>query len=187
MEIILLQHIEKLGNPGDVVTVKSGFARNYLIPQEKALRASKENKEYFAKEKAKIEEKNQEKKQEADIIAKKWHKAFITIIRQAGEDGKLYGSVLPRDIANYMIEKGAGINRSQITFKNPVKQTGIHQAILQLHPEIESFVYVNVARSEDEAKDAHKKFTTPQPGKEDQGKNLKPVEDQEEVASEKNH
>lgn len=151
MEVILLERIGKLGQMGDTVTVKDGFARNYLLPQGKALRATEANKERFEKERATLEARNSELKKDAEGIAGKLDGQSFIVIRQAGDTGQLYGSVSTRDIAETITEAGHQVARSQVQLDKPIKVLGIHAINISLHPEVNVSVNVNVARSEDEA------------------------------------
>jgi large subunit ribosomal protein L9 len=136
---------------GDVVTVKQGFGRNYLLPQGKALRATKANMARFEVERAQLEARNLEKKQEAEAVAKKLDGQSFVLIRQAAEGGALYGSVSARDVADAATEAGFSVARSQVVLDRPVKETGLHNVRVMLHPEVDAVVTVNVARSRDEA------------------------------------
>lgn len=151
MQIILLQRVEKLGQMGDVVEVKSGYARNYLLPQKKALRASKTNLEFFNSQKAHLEAENLKRRDEAVAVGKKMDNVSITLIRQASETGHLYGSVRSIDIADMLKTNGYGVARNQIKLDAPIKTLGVHKARLVLHPEVSIYVGVVVARSEEEA------------------------------------
>ena len=151
MEVILLERIEKLGQMGDVVTVKPGFARNYLLPEKKAVTATTENKEHFESQRGQLEAQNLEQKSEAEKVGKKLDGQKIIMVRQAGDTGQLYGSVSTRDIANGVTEAGFSVDRHQIKLENPIKVVGLHPVQVALHPEISVSVVVNVARSEDEA------------------------------------
>jgi large subunit ribosomal protein L9 len=151
MEVILLERIGKLGQMGDVVRVKDGFARNFLLPKGKALRATKENRSRFETMKVDLEARNIEQKSEAAKIAKKLDGQNFSVIRQAAETGQLYGSVSPRDLVALVIEKGFTINRSQIALNTPIKAIGLHKVPVSLHPEVEVSINVAVARSADEA------------------------------------
>ncbi len=148
MDIVLLERVEKLGAIGDVVTVKDGFARNFLLPQGKALRANKANIERFERERDAIEARNAEKRADAETAGKDLDGERYTLIRQAGESGHLYGSVSAKDIAEAM---GDGIGRSQVVLHSPIKTVGIHDVRVNLHPEVFVTVGVNVARTPDEA------------------------------------
>ena len=152
MQVVLLERIEKLGQMGDVVTVKPGFARNYLLPQQKALRATKANMERFERERAQLEARNLELKKEAEAVGAKLDGQRFTIIRQAAESGSLYGSVTARDIADTTTENGFSVERRQVVLDHPVKELGLHEIRVLLHPEVWATITVNVARNEDEAK-----------------------------------
>ena len=151
MEIILLERIGKLGQMGDTVTVKDGFARNYLLPQGKALRATSANMEGFEKDRTQLEARNLELKKEADAVAEKLNDQSFVSIRQAGDTGQLYGSVSTRDIADLITAAGYTIGRNQVELERPIKVLGVHPLSVMLHPEVIISVNVNVARSEDEA------------------------------------
>ena len=151
MEVILLERVEKLGQMGDVVKVKDGFARNFLLPRKKALRASKANKERFEKDRAQLEARNLELKKEAEAVAKKVDGGVHVILRQAGETGQLYGSVSTRDIAEAVTKGGATIDRNQVLLDKPIKTVGLYPVKVQLHPEVRVGVTINVARTADEA------------------------------------
>lgn len=151
MEIILLERVEKLGQMGDVVRVRDGFARNYLLPQGKALRASKENMARFENERSHLEARNLEQRQEAEGIATRMTDFSVVLLRQAGESGQLYGSVTARDIAEASIEAGASINRQQVRLERPIKTLGLHTVRVDLHAEVSIEIQVNVARTEGEA------------------------------------
>lgn len=152
MEVILLERIEKLGQMGDVVKVKDGFARNYLLPQKKALRASENNLEYFEKEKVQLEAINLEQKQEAEKILDKLDNFNLIIIRQAGETGQLYGSVSNNDIKNSLDDNGFIVEKNQIKLDKPIKTLGIHNVVIKLHPEVRATIALIVSRTESEAK-----------------------------------
>src|ERR1700748_1496603 len=151
MQVILLERVEKLGQMGDEVRVKDGFARNFLLPKKKALRATKANREYFQTQKAQLEARNLERKKEADAIAKKLDGKSFTLIRQAGDRGQLYGSVSPRDVADAMEKAGFKVDRHQINISVAIKSIGLFTLPVVLHPEVKVNIAVNVARSEDEA------------------------------------
>jgi large subunit ribosomal protein L9 len=151
MEVILLERVAKLGQMGDVVRVKDGFARNYLLPKGKALRATKENTSRFETMKVDLEARNLEQKGEAQKIAEKLDGQKFTVLRQAAEGGQLYGSVSPRDLADLVSEKGFAISRSQIALNTPIKAIGMHKVPISLHPEVEVSISVTVARNADEA------------------------------------
>src|SRR5882757_8010704 len=151
MEVILLERVAKLGQMGEVVRVKDGFARNFLLPRGKALRATKENRSRFDTMKVDLEARNLEQKGEAEKIAKKLDGQAFTVLRQAAETGQLYGSVSPRDIATLVSEQGFAISRDQIAFNTPIKTIGLHKVPVSLHPEVEVTISVTVARNADEA------------------------------------
>ena len=151
MQVVLLERITKLGQMGDVVTVKDGYARNFLLPQGKALRANKSNLERFESERAQLEAINLEQKSEAESVKAKLDGETVIIIRQSGETGQLYGSVSPRDIAEALTDKGFNLERGQIGLDAPIKILGLHETNVTLHPEVSSTVVVNVARTEEEA------------------------------------
>ena len=151
MEVILLERVAKLGQMGDVVRVKDGFARNYLLPKGKALRATKENTSRFETMKVDLEARNLEQKGEAQKVAEKLDGQKFTVLRQAAEGGQLYGSVSPRDLADLVSEKGFAISRSQIALNTPIKAIGMHKVPISLHPEVEVSISVTVARNADEA------------------------------------
>lgn len=151
MQVILLERIGRLGQMGDVVTVKDGYARNFLLPQGKALRATKANREHFESQRAHLEAHNLERKSEAEAVAVKLDGQSFIIIRQAGEAGQLYGSVSTRDIAGAVTEGGFSIERRQVMLDRPIKTLGLHDIRIALHAEVTPHVVVNVARSADEA------------------------------------
>jgi large subunit ribosomal protein L9 len=151
MQVILLERIGRLGQMGDVVTVKDGFARNFLLPQGKALRATKANRERFEKERAQLEARNLEMKSEASAVAEKLQGQSFIVIRQAGDSGQLYGSVSTRDISTAVTEGGFSIERRQVMLDRPIKTLGLHEVRIALHAEVEPHVTINVARSSDEA------------------------------------
>ncbi len=151
MEVILLQRVAKLGQMGEVVRVKDGFARNFLLPAGKALRATKENKVRFDSMKVQLETRNLEAKAEAAKVGEKVNGVEVVLVRQAGENGQLYGSVSTRDIADALTNAGYSIARTQIVLNHPIKLIGLHAVPVALHPEVEVSVSVNVARSAEEA------------------------------------
>mgnify|MGYP001566683708 CR=1 FL=1 len=151
VEVILLERVGRLGVIGDVVKVKPGYARNFLLPQKKALRATANNKKLFDVQRAQIETKNLELKTQAEATATNLDGQTFTIIRQAGESGQLYGSVSTRDIADCANEAGFKIDRIQVLLNAPIKTIGVHTVKVKLHPEVEIEVKVNVARTVDEA------------------------------------
>jgi large subunit ribosomal protein L9 len=151
MEVILLERVAKLGQIGDTVKVRDGFARNFLLPNGKALRATEANKKKFEGMKAQIEAQNLERKNEADAVAKKLDGKGVILVRQAGETGQLYGSVSTRDIADALTKDGFTVERRQIVLNSPIKVIGLHTLPVALHPEVEVKITVNVARTPDEA------------------------------------
>ncbi|WP_428488902.1 50S ribosomal protein L9 [Rhodopila sp.] len=151
VELILLQRVDKLGQIGDVVKVKPGYARNFLLPQKKALRASKDNRARFEQQRAQLEAQNIKRREEAERLAERVGGLSVVIIRQAGESGSLYGSVSARDIAEAATEAGLTINRSQVVLEHPIKTLGLSPVRVSLHPEVLIPVTVNVARSPEEA------------------------------------
>ena len=151
MEIILMQRVEKLGQMGDVVSVKTGYARNYLLPKKIAIRANKENMARFEAEKAQLEAANLERRTEAQAVADKMDGLTVTIIRAASDGGQLYGSVTSRDIAEAVTEAGFTVSRNQVLMEKPVKTLGIFGFRIRLHPEVDVTVSINVAQSEEEA------------------------------------
>tara|TARA_B100001564_G_scaffold348443_1_gene350364 strand:+ start:1038 stop:1655 length:618 start_codon:yes stop_codon:yes gene_type:complete len=162
MQVILLEHVDNLGNLGDEVTVKNGYARNYLIPQGKCLRATNENREVFEKRRAEMEKASKEQEEAAQKIAKKVDGAFALVIRQAGDDGRLYGSVTSKDAAIALAELSKeDINKRQIRIEKPIKYIGVHPVSVKLHAAVTLTAYVNVARTEDEAKEAKELFLNP--------------------------
>jgi large subunit ribosomal protein L9 len=151
MEVILLERIARLGQMGDTVRVKDGFARNFLLPRGKALRATDANRKRFEGERHQLEARNLELKREAsDVFAKLDGRSFI-VIRQAGETGQLYGSVSTRDVAEAATAAGFSVDRNQVSLLQPIKTLGLHQTPIQLHPEVTATVTINVARSEEQA------------------------------------
>ncbi len=152
MEVILLESFDRLGQIGDIVKVKNGFARNYLIPQKKALRANKENKDKFLKIKNDLLEKNKKIIEESQLTLKKIEKKDIIFIRNASDNGQLYGSVSPKDIANYFNEKQIGIKPSNINLHSSIKKIGIYDLNIKLHADVGCNLKINVATSEENAK-----------------------------------
>ena len=151
MNVILLERVEKLGQMGDEVRVKDGFARNFLLPKKKALRATKANREYFQTQKTQLEARNLDRKKDADAIAKKLNGKSFLLIRQAGDRGQLYGSVSPRDVAAVIEAEGFSIDRHQVQISQAIKSIGLFTLPVVLHPEVKVSITINVARSEDEA------------------------------------
>ena len=151
MEVILLERVAKLGQMGDTVKVRDGYARNFLLARGKALRATKENKERFETQRSQLEARNLERRTEAQGVADKLNGQSFTIIRQSGETGVLYGSVSTRDLAEVMTQGGFTVDRNQIVLNAPIKTLGLHAVPVALHPEVEVQVTINVARSREEA------------------------------------
>lgn len=151
MEVILLERIERLGQMGDVVNVKPGFARNYLLPNKKAMRASKDNITYFEKQRAQLEAQNLKQRAEAEAVAKKMEGLSVNIVRQASETDQLYGSVTARDVTVAITEAGFTVDKTQVQLERAIKTVGLHQLRLKLHPEVHVNVTANVARSPEEA------------------------------------
>ena len=151
MEVILLERIARLGQMGDVVRVKDGFARNFLLPRCKALRATDENRTRFEKIKSELEARSLTLKTEADQVAGKLDGKSFTVLRQASESGQLFGSVSPRDLVTLLGEAGFRLNRNQVVLNGPIKTVGQHKVPIALHPEVEVSIGVIVARNEDEA------------------------------------
>ena len=151
MEVILLERVEKLGQIGDVVSVKNGFARNYLLPNKKALRANEANKKVFESNRAKIEADNAERRSEAEKASSGVDGKTVQLIRQASNVGHLYGSVSARDIVEALEKEGAKVGKSQIVLDRPIKAIGMHDVRVALHPEVSVTIKVNVARSPEEA------------------------------------
>jgi len=151
MQVILLERVAKLGQMGDVVDVKAGYARNYLLPQKKALTASAANIAGFEAQKAQLETQNLETKKEAEDMASRLDGQQFIVIRQASDAGALYGSVTPRDAAEAATEAGFTIDRKQVSVEAPIKQLGVHNMFVRLHPEVSATIEINVARSTEEA------------------------------------
>jgi large subunit ribosomal protein L9 len=151
MQVILLERIGRLGQMGDVVNVKDGYARNFLLPQKKALRATAENLKRFESNRSQLEARNLELKKEAEAVAAKLSGKTFVAIRQAGDTGQLYGSVTPRDIVEIVTAGGFSIDRRQVALDKPIKTLGVHAVSVALHPEVVVGVSLNVARTEDEA------------------------------------
>ncbi|MBE7729588.1 50S ribosomal protein L9 [Komagataeibacter sp. FXV3] len=151
VELILLQRVEKLGQMGEIVTVKPGYARNFLLPQGKAIRANAHNRERFERERAQLEAQNLKNREEAERLSERMHGLSVILIRQAGDSGSLYGSVTTRDIAEAATKAGLTIGRNQVILPEPIKQLGLYEVSVALHPEVTMQVTVNVARSEEEA------------------------------------
>jgi large subunit ribosomal protein L9 len=152
VDLILLERIEKLGQMGQIVKVKPGYARNYLLPQKKAMRATKDNLAYFETQRAQLEANNLHKKSEAGEVAEKLEGLTVVLIRQAGESGQLYGSVAARDISDAVTKAGFTVDKQQIVLGRPIKTLGLHPLRVMLHPEVGATVTVNVAQSEEGAR-----------------------------------
>ncbi|WP_297322252.1 50S ribosomal protein L9 [uncultured Bartonella sp.] len=151
MDVILLERIARLGQMGDIVSVKDGYARNFLLPQGKALRANDTNKKKFETQRAQLEARNLERKSEAQQVADKLDGKTFVVIRSAGETGQLYGSVSTRDIADIITAEGFTIIRTQVELNHPIKTIGLHTVAINLHPEVQVNVTINIARSTEEA------------------------------------
>jgi len=151
VDLILLERVEKLGQMGQVVKVKPGFARNYLLPQKKALRATKENLAYFESQRAQLEANNLHRKSEATEVGGKLEGLSVIVVRQAGESGQLYGSVSAKDIAEAVSRAGFTIEKRQVVLERPIKSLGLHSVRIMLHPEVSVAITANVAQSAEEA------------------------------------
>jgi large subunit ribosomal protein L9 len=151
MQVVLLERVEKLGQMGDVVKVRDGFARNFLLPKKKALRATKANLTYFESQRAQLEARNLDHKKEAGEVAAKLEGMVFALLRQAGDRGQLYGSVSTRDIAAAISEGGFSVERGQVPLDKPIKMIGLYPMSVILHPEVRATVTINVARTEEEA------------------------------------
>lgn len=151
MKVVLLERVDNLGAIGDVVTVKDGFARNFLLPRDKALRATSKNLEKFELDRVAIEARNDKNKEASQKIADKIDGQSYVMIRQAGETGQLYGSVAGRDVSEAIQAEGGKVERSQIVLNTPIKTLGVHEVLVRLHPEVSATVKINIARSADEA------------------------------------
>ena len=151
MQVILLERVGRLGQMGDIVNVKDGYARNYLLPRKKALRATEDNKAYFETQRAQLEANNLERKNDAEAVAAKLNGQSFIVIRTAGDTGQLYGSVSTRDIATVVSDGGFTLDRNQVVLDRPIKTLGLHEIKLSLHPEVPVSINLNIARSEDEA------------------------------------
>ncbi len=152
MKVVLLERVQKLGQMGDIVNVKSGYARNFLLPFRKALRATEQNIQYYEKQKTILEAKNIENIKEAESLKAKINGISFTLIRSASDAGALYGSVSAKDIMDVVSENGIAIAKNQINLEKPIKELGIYKIIVSLHPEISSEIIINVARTDEEAK-----------------------------------
>ena len=151
MHIILLERVENLGGIGDVVSVKDGYARNYLLPQKKALRANDANRQVFEANRERLEKENAERRSEAETEGQKVDGAEVVLIRASSNSGQLYGSVNVRDIAQALEEQGYKVDKRQVIMGSPIKALGVHEVVIALHPEVRVTVKANVARSDDEA------------------------------------
>ncbi|MCD6072341.1 MAG: ribosomal protein [Microvirga sp.] len=151
MDVILLERVAKLGQMGETVKVRSGYARNFLLPRGKALRATEANKKHFDAQRAQLEARNLERRKEAETVGEKLNGQSFIILRQSGETGVLYGSVSTRDLAEIMTQNGFTVDRNQIAINQPIKTIGLHAVPVSLHPEVEVQVTINVARSPEEA------------------------------------
>ena len=151
MQVILLERIERLGQMGDIVAVKAGYARNYLLPQGKALRATKANQEQFEAQRTQFETQNLTRRTEAEALAERLDGLAVVLIRQAGENGQLYGSVTARDISDAVTEAGFTLDRRQVVIDRPIKELGLHAIRVTLHPEVQVTVKTNVAQSKESA------------------------------------
>jgi large subunit ribosomal protein L9 len=151
MEVILLERVAKLGQMGETVKVRDGYARNFLLARGKALRATKENKERFETQRAQLETRNLERRKEAEGVGEKLNGQSFVVIRQAGETGVLYGSVSTRDLAEIITQNGFSVSRDQIEINQPIKTLGLHPVPVMLHPEVDVQVTINIARSPEEA------------------------------------
>ena len=151
MDVILLERVDKLGNMGDVVSVKDGYGRNYLLPQGKALRSNKANRERFERDREALETRNADQRKDAQGVADKMDGLKFVVIRQASDVGALYGSVSTRDVADALKAEGFSVERRQISLDKPIKELGLHEISVVLHPEVTAIVTANVARSQDEA------------------------------------
>lgn len=151
MDVILLERIDKLGQMGDVVKVKPGYARNFLLPQKKALRATESNKSYFESRRSELEAINLQRRTEAEDVAKKMEGTHLVLVRQAGEGGQLYGSVTARDVADGLKEEGVKMDRGQVEVNAAIKQLGKYTVPVKLHPEVSVEITVTVSRSKDQA------------------------------------
>jgi large subunit ribosomal protein L9 len=152
VDVILLERVEKLGQMGQIVNVRPGYARNYLLPQKKAMRATKDNLAYFETQRTQLEAHNLQRKSEASEVAAKLDGITVVLIRQAGEGGQLYGSVAARDIAEAVTAAGFTVERRQIVLERPIKTLGLHQLRVMLHPEVGVTVTANIAQSEEGAR-----------------------------------
>ena len=153
MQVILLERVEKLGQMGQVVDVKPGYARNFLLPKKKALRATKQNLSFFEGKKSQLEASNLKRREEAEFVAKTMSNIAISLVRQASEMGLLYGSVRPGDVVEAVQSKGFTITRSQVAILNPIKKLGAHEIKVNLHPEVSVPVHILIAQSQEEVQE----------------------------------
>lgn len=170
MQVILLERIAKLGQMGDIVSVKDGYARNFLLPQKKALWASEANIKQFEEQKVQLEARNIETRKEADALAGKLDGKQFIVIRQASDGGSLYGSVTPRDAVEVASEAGFTLDKRQVAIEVPIRELGVHSVAIKLHPEVEAQIQLNVARSEDEAELQAKGINIAEQAAEDEAK-----------------
>ena len=178
MEVILLERIDRLGQMGDVVVVKDGFARNFLLPKNKALRANKENLEFFEKEKINLEAKNLKLKTEAEAVSEKITVKNYIIIRQASDTGQLYGSVNSGDIKEKLQEEGFSIEKNQVVLDRPIKEIGHHEIRVKLHPEVTSNISIYISRSQEEAESLIKGEVTNSQAEKEEAVNLEEIFDE---------
>ena len=178
MEVILLERIDRLGQMGDVVVVKDGFARNFLLPKNKALRANKENLEFFEKEKINLEAKNLKLKTEAEAVSEKITVNNYIIIRQASDTGQLYGSVNSGDIKEKLQEEGFSIEKNQVVLDRPIKEIGHHEIRVKLHPEVTSNISIYISRSQEEAESLIKGEVTNAQALKEEAVNLEEIFDE---------
>ncbi len=164
MQVVLLEKIGNLGSIGTVVSVKNGYARNFLLPRKKALRATKENMAFFETQRKQIEADNQRRKEEAQTLAKRMEGVVLDVIRQAGESGHLFGSVRSADVAEAASIKGFEVSKSQVVIQTPIKILGMHEVRIVLHPEVTVSIKINVAQTEEEAQAQMDAFLTPSKG-----------------------
>ena len=151
MEVILLERVAKLGQMGEKLRVKDGYARNFLLPRGKALRATKDNMAKFETQRVQLEARNLDRRKEADAVFEKLNGLSFVLVRQAGETGVLYGSVAARDVSDIISAGGVVVNRNQVVINTPIKKIGLHKVPVSLHPEVEAIITLNIARSPEEA------------------------------------
>ena len=167
MQVILLERMPKLGQIGDVVNVKNGYARNFLLPQKKALRANEANKTIFEQQRSQLEARNLERQSEAEQLAEKLNGQSFTLIRSASESGQLYGSVSVRDIVDIVNQSGISVARNQFDMHHAIKTLGLHSVVISLHAEVTAQIMLNIARSEEEAATQLRKYEQEQKEKEE--------------------